>query len=310
MRVRFTLNDLAKMRMVSTLGPVVEGVFALDLLRGRGNSQFGEWRKQVRRRLAASGAAGENVERLLAERRPLSELLFHAGHAPDSTGAGADESGRVTAAVYEFCRVAVLPYWSGVSALLQAEREARGRIAIGSGVEGMLDTLNLRMCVGEAVLEVPDRSGRELRLDGRGLVLSPSLFLAGGEHVVIESAEPGGPPTLVFAMPSTASTLAELWGTAEPNEQALAALVGHTRAAALQALIESCTTGTLSQRLGISLAGASKHATVLRQAGLITTARNRNTVLHTLTPLGLALLRSRVPAQPPRGQAATTGRAA
>ena len=47
-------------------------------------------------------------------------------------------------------------------------------------------------------------------------------------------------------------------------------------------------------RLGISLAGASKHAKVLRKAGLVTTSRHRNTALHTLTPLGFALLENRV----------------
>ncbi|MFB9905660.1 ArsR/SmtB family transcription factor [Allokutzneria oryzae] len=297
--------------MVSTLGPVVESVFALDALRGRGNAQFGEWRKQVRRRLGGvDRGVADAVERLLAERRPVAELLFHAGHAPGA-GTAADADGRrVAATVFEFCRVAVLPYWSGIFSLLQTEREARGRIAIGNGVEGMLDTLNLRMQWNPPVLEVPDRTDRELHLDGRGLVLSPSLFLTGAEHVVIDNADPGGPPTLVFAVPHTPAALAELWGAAEPNDQALAALVGHTRAAALQALTESCTTGVLSQRLGISLAGASKHATVLRQAGLITTARNRNTVLHTLTPLGIALLRSRVPARAPRNTDNSTGRAA
>ena len=40
------------------------------------------------------------------------------------------------------------------------------------------------------------------------------------------------------------------------------------------------------------LAGAvtAYHATVLRKSGLISTQRHRNTVLHTLTPLGAALI--------------------
>jgi DNA-binding transcriptional ArsR family regulator len=36
----------------------------------------------------------------------------------------------------------------------------------------------------------------------------------------------------------------------------------------------------------------SRHTTVLRQAGLIITRRDRNTALHSLTPLGTALLDS------------------
>jgi DNA-binding transcriptional ArsR family regulator len=42
--------------------------------------------------------------------------------------------------------------------------------------------------------------------------------------------------------------------------------------------------------LGISPAAASQHASVLRNAGLLVTRRDRNTVLHTLTPLGSAML--------------------
>ncbi len=44
--------------------------------------------------------------------------------------------------------------------------------------------------------------------------------------------------------------------------------------------------------MGISLAAASQHASVLRNAGLITTRRRGSAVLHVLTPLGAELLRA------------------
>ena len=43
---------------------------------------------------------------------------------------------------------------------------------------------------------------------------------------------------------------------------------------------------------GISLAAASQHASVLRDAGLITTQRQGRAVLHVLTPLGTELLKA------------------
>lgn len=52
----------------------------------------------------------------------------------------------------------------------------------------------------------------------------------------------------------------------------------------------ACTTGQLAQRLDVSLVSASEHATVLRRAGLIVTARQGRAVLHTLTPPGADLL--------------------
>ncbi|MEU8004159.1 helix-turn-helix domain-containing protein [Catellatospora sp. NPDC049111] len=50
------------------------------------------------------------------------------------------------------------------------------------------------------------------------------------------------------------------------------------------------TTGLLATRLGLSAPSTSEHATVLRQAGLVDSRRYRNTVRHTVTALGRAML--------------------
>ena len=71
---------------------------------------------------------------------------------------------------------------------------------------------------------------------------------------------------------------------------ALARLVGKTRALALASIGDGCTTTELAARMGASIAGASQHAGVLRDAGLIVTVRQGGAVLHTLTPLGAQLL--------------------
>jgi len=73
---------------------------------------------------------------------------------------------------------------------------------------------------------------------------------------------------------------------------ALAALVGRNRAAVLQSIADGCTTTELARRVGISLAAASQHASVLRGAGLIATRRQGGAVLHVLTPLGAELLQA------------------
>lgn len=51
-----------------------------------------------------------------------------------------------------------------------------------------------------------------------------------------------------------------------------------------------CTTTELAATTHIAVASASEHTTVLRDAGLISTIRHRNTALHSPTSLGLALL--------------------
>ncbi|MGH3380833.1 MAG: ArsR/SmtB family transcription factor [Actinoallomurus sp.] len=68
-------------------------------------------------------------------------------------------------------------------------------------------------------------------------------------------------------------------------------MLGRTRAAVLQALSGRVgTTGDIARRLGISMASASEHASLLRAAGLVVSERSGNTVRHRLTSLGFDLL--------------------
>ncbi|MFD5608476.1 winged helix-turn-helix domain-containing protein [Streptomyces sp. NPDC127064] len=69
----------------------------------------------------------------------------------------------------------------------------------------------------------------------------------------------------------------------------LDALLGRTRAHVLRAIADSpCTTSELATRAAAPLSTVSRHASILRDAGLITSHRDRNTVLHTITPLGIS----------------------
>ncbi|MFI9626317.1 winged helix-turn-helix domain-containing protein [Streptomyces sp. NPDC052042] len=79
-------------------------------------------------------------------------------------------------------------------------------------------------------------------------------------------------------------------GTGE--RQPLGTLVGSTRAAVLQALTVSLTTSELARCVGVTPGSASQHASVLRRAGLVSTTRTHTSAIHTLTPLGAALLRA------------------
>lgn len=270
--------------MTATHSPVTESVFALELFRiqGRGSIDgwLGEdWYHLVRSRL---GEHLDRVERLAHLRQPVPDLLRMMSRPISPLH-------RHTATtVFEFCRVAVLPYWHRARRQLNAERDMRARIVITHGVEWLLRTLNPAVSWNSPVLQIPGEPDRDVFLNGRGLILSPALFLPDRRCLVVDSPDESGRHVLAFSTRFGVATVFDPLG--EPDEQALGALVGHTRAAALQVLADGCTTGELAERLGISLAGASKHATVLRKAGLISTARHRNTALHALTSLGVALL--------------------
>lgn len=287
LRIYFTAENLIRLRMTASLGPVSESAFALrHLTRGTGADPFRRWRQQARRAL---GTRLGEFEQLANTDLTDADMSWLHRRQPGMNLLEGRDRRRLIMPVLDFYRRALLPYWGTVSRFLEAERDIRGRIVIAHGVERLLGTLHPQLRWNAPVLEMTGGPDREIHLDDRGLLLSPSFFLYDRACSFVDG-DADNPPALIYAMQLDE---AMVWSSMEPQEDALGALVGYTRAAALQALTDSCTTGELSQRLGISLAGASKHAKVLRKAGLITTARNRNTALHTLTSLGVALLQNR-----------------
>jgi DNA-binding transcriptional ArsR family regulator len=292
LRIHFSTDDIAGLRMVDGVGPLFESVFALNLL-GGGDTLFSAWRRRVRDCL---GPSLPEVERLTQRHRPVPELLAKVqGSWTSPTGPpGTDPvlPRRSHATLLEFCHRVVLPHWGSVRSYLHEEREARARAAISSGLDGLLRTLHPKVRWRPPVLQVAHERDLDVHLRGRGLLLRPSFYFFDEVRMIIDG--PGTPrtPTLVFSVPVREAAVAALQRVPEWNEPGLEALLGHTRAAALQILVESCTTGELAGRLGVSLPAASKHATILRNAGLIATARSRNTGLHTLTSLGIAVLRA------------------
>ena len=79
------------------------------------------------------------------------------------------------------------------------------------------------------------------------------------------------------------------------NGSGLPSVLGATRTAVLRELARPCSTRELARRLGISESSASRHAALLRSGGLAATTRDGKSVLHSLTPLGLAILARREP---------------
>jgi DNA-binding transcriptional ArsR family regulator len=294
-RIHFTSEDLARVKVSATLGMGAETVFAMESLGRTRGGFFGIWRERVGERL---GKRAGRIERMLHALRPVPDLLWlvDGGFKADERALGKVGLSRedVLETAHGFCRVAVSPYWRQVRGYLETVRDVRGRLAMTGGVERLLGTLHPKVRWRSSVLEVPHDQEIDVHLNGRGLLLAPSLFLHDNAAAVLIGAEwDESSPILVFAAPpvsAAASAATAFWDVTERGEQALAALVGRTRAAVLQELVESCTTGELAERLNISSASISQHTSVLREAGLITSRRNRNTVLHSVTPLGTALL--------------------
>jgi DNA-binding transcriptional ArsR family regulator len=292
-RIHFTAADLARTRLAPTLGPTAETIFALGLLGRSRHPLYARWRTGLSRRLRART---DLTDLLVPPQRKLSVpddllcLLDSAEPADDSALRAHHLSrGRMLAGVHEVWRLAIAPHWDTIHAQLEIECASRGRIVMTGGVEQLLATLHPRIVWRAPVLEIPGPA-RDIHLGGAGLRLSPSFFLPHHAGIVIRSDRESGGTALVFAAVPDSPQLLGLADEPDNRVRALGALVGRTRAAALRELTVARTTGQLAERLGISSAGASQHAAVLRDSGLVTSRRLRNTVLHTTTPLGMALL--------------------
>ncbi len=285
-RIHFTVEDLAQTHIITGLGWVPETLLALCMLsRGDVRAAYGGWQRRVHRRLGPRVHQFASVGRDVRPESVLLSCITH-GDGHDTASVGSELAG----VVQEFFAIAVAPHWRRICNRLAADRDARGRVVLAGGLASLLATLHERARWAHPVLELPAERGEDVFLDGRGLRIAPSLFLADTVPVLIKPAEPGPVPTLVYPVPMDRQSTGTLWNLEDPNDRALGALVGRTRAALLRALADACSTGELSRRLGISSAAVSQHTSVLRYAGLITTTRHQNTVRHTLTSLGTTLL--------------------
>jgi DNA-binding transcriptional ArsR family regulator len=168
--------------------------------------------------------------------------------------------------------------WSEMQALIDADRARRARTMLAQGIAGLFATLHPRVRWAPPFLQVLDDTDAVVHLDGRGLVLAPSLFL--GQPTVLLDASGGR--VLTYPVDITAG--------AGPAPE-LARLLGHTRAALLNAIGDGITGSTeLGLRAAVSRTAVSRHARLLREAGLVLTLQYGSIVRHTLTERGTVLL--------------------
>ncbi|WP_117208520.1 ArsR/SmtB family transcription factor [Allorhizocola rhizosphaerae] len=321
-RIHFTADDLARTRVAPTLGPLAETLLGFSLLRARDKPPvaLAGWQADARQRLSPAmrplaalirgrrfgvdlwtltGAAPtiEQGLRALIAIRPedaRAELEFFAAESPLPTDAWriadrADLGRRLLANSAHATYSALLePYWPRVHAHLHAERLSRSRLLLDGGVERLFASLGPWVRWRSPVLEIHARPDFDLRLEGRGFELVPSMFVGDRPLLLFDLASPVSPARLVF---SAARDPAPLTNGSTRNGGALGALIGRTRAAALARTAYGCSTSELASHLGVSVAAASQHATVLRDNGLIMTRREGSSVLHTLTPLGAEMLK-------------------
>lgn len=321
LRIHFTEADLARVRVAAEPDPMWEVLSTLHRLQSRGGRwHFAAWHRTVRADLNAAGLA-----------RPVRKMLFPlyalGPYLPDFLTPQESEGG-ITAAldgmlrmprrdvraelrllsrvspvpswalrleqgperreftqlIRRYHEVAVAPFTDRVASGIVAHRALLARALLTRGVEGLLSSLGPRFHWHPPVLEVDYRTDRDLHLRGRGIRIVPTYFSWGTPVALADAALP---PVLSYPLNHPMVPEAPLPAEHMP----LGALLGGTRARVLRCVADGLTTGELAQVVGVSLSAASRHASVLRDAGLTTSQQIGPTVLHTLTPLGATLLR-------------------
>ncbi|MFI6723265.1 winged helix-turn-helix domain-containing protein [Streptomyces sp. R-74717] len=323
LRLHFTDADLAKVWVASGPDPLWETVLGVQLLSRHGPRSFGEWRRRARTELQRKGADGP--ARLVGAVAPPASYFpdfltpAEGGHGLSAgldalratpsarlrrelaltartrrlprwfAGLAAGERSHLdelTDAIRRVHDTVIRPDWTCVAATVQADRMVRARALCDGGVAGLLESLRPALDWRPPTLYVRYPEGRDIHLDGRGLCLIPSFFCHSSP---VALADPTLPQVLVYPIARTEGPDVSPVG-ADRRRKQLAGLLGRTRARVLTALQNSATTGELARMLHISAASASEHVRALREAGLVHGNRVGGRLIHSLTPLGTALL--------------------
>ena len=195
---------------------------------------------------------------------------------------------RIVTALQAAHRAVIEPHWARMSRVLEADIAYRAGILAEQGAHAVFAGLHREVAFQEGELIVQGARGpsnpQTVALTGQGLVLCPSVF--------------SWPRVAVAMRPIAAGTLrypargiGAVWEPSTVPADAVAALLGRTRAAMLALLVAPATTGDIAERLDVTSGAVSQHLSVLRAAGLVASHRDGRALLHLRTARGDALLR-------------------
>ncbi|GGZ13272.1 ArsR/SmtB family transcription factor [Streptomyces nitrosporeus] len=323
LRIHFTDADLVRTRVAAAPDPLWEICLSLHRLQTRhGRWAYADWHRATRARIQDThftrtlrtlllplvpraayfpdfltppeGAEGldSGLEAVLTT--PPSRVLHEVGvlsrtsRTPSWAPRLAEPGmrGELVRAMRAYHDMAIAPYRERVQARIDAERTARARTVLDHGADGLLEGLGPCLRWRRPVLHTVYPEDRDMSLGGRGLRLVPSYFCWGNP---VAFADASLDPVLMYALCHEPHPGPLPGGTG--SDAPLTVLLGRTRSTVLRAAATGATTGEIARTAGISAPSASRHTTALRDNGLITSHRQGMRVLHTLTPLGAALLR-------------------
>ncbi|GAA4892013.1 DUF5937 family protein [Stackebrandtia albiflava] len=188
-------------------------------------------------------------------------------------------------AVRRYWDVALAPHWPRIRTVCDADVTYRARRLAEGGAVRLFAGLSDKVSWNDGRLTIRSTFRRRIALEGRGLLLVPSVFVGDGVFSVVNRP---WQPTVRYP----ARGLGLLWSTAPPPvvPAALAEVIGRSRAAILAALVHPRSTGDLALQCDLSNGAVSQHLGLLHAAGLVSRHRDGRFVLYTRTDAAEALL--------------------
>lgn len=194
---------------------------------------------------------------------------------------------RLADVIAAFWDTVLAPYWPRIASLLAGDVLYRARLLAEHGPGHLFNDLDPNVGWDGDTLTVSRRKApKDATLDGRGLLLVPSVFTYPRLFSITSEL---WQPTLRYP-PRGIATLWERDRTPVPD--ALAAVVGRARALLLTELEAPAPTKDLAVRTGLTPGGVSQHLTAMRAAGLVSAHRTGRYVLYARTSVAEALVRA------------------
>ena len=196
--------------------------------------------------------------------------------------AALDRTANILEQYWESC---FQPHWLRMRTLLEADIAYRGRQIAQVGLSAMINTIDTRVSIADAVLsvQVECKLTTSKAVAGRGMTFVPTIFTSGASA----PSDPSGPPMILYA----ARGQGAMWETSTSATDAGAIqLLGRTRAALLAVLSEPTSSTDLGLRMGVTTSAANQHLRALHAGRLVTSTRHGRVVLYFRSELGTALL--------------------
>lgn len=182
-----------------------------------------------------------------------------------------------------YWNLTMAPVWPRVRAVCVTDSARSARSMGERGVRAALADLHPAFSWDGDTLVVKTRHAHTAELDGRGLVLVPSVFTWPRMSVV---ADPPWQPTIFYPPAGVGA----LWERRRRTPEPVRRLLGSRRADILAGLTIPETTTSLAARLTIAPATVSHHLAVLSETALVTATRVGREVFYIRSSLGEDIL--------------------